>query len=127
MKLATGAGAQAAGDLEDFGGVQLWTPRFEGLDKKAHAAVVDDFRNKNRDRGFVLVSQSVESEGVHVISAVSDSLKARVAAPEILKRLGLRGGGRPDFAQGGGVEPAQVDALRARALEVLKEMLQRAA
>ncbi len=127
MKLATGAGAAGPSDIEDFGGVQLWTPRFEGLDKKAHAAVVDEFRNKNRDRRFVLVSQSVESAGVHVISAVSDSLKARVAAPEILKRLGLRGGGRPDFAQGGGVEPAQVDALRARALEVLKEMLQRAA
>jgi alanyl-tRNA synthetase len=127
LKLATGGGAAAAGDLEDFGGIQIWTPRFDGLDKKAHAAVVDDFRNKHRDRGFALVSQSVESDAVHVISAVSDSLKSRVAAPEILKRLGLRGGGRPDFAQGGGVEPGEVDALRGRALELLKEMLQRAA
>jgi alanyl-tRNA synthetase len=40
-----------------------------------------------------------------------------------MKRLGLRGGGRPDFAQGGGVEAAGVDDLRRKAVDVLKEML----
>jgi len=105
-------------------GAQVWTPRFEGLDKKAHAAVVDDFRNRNRDRAFVLVSSAIEGEGVHVISAVSSGLTDRVNAPEIMKRLGLRGGGRPDFAQGGGVAPADVDALRGKAAEVLSQMLE---
>ena len=55
---------------------------------------------------FVIVSASVGEDGVHVISAVSESLKDRVKAPELMKRLGLRGGGRPDFAQGGGVDAA---------------------
>jgi len=40
-----------------------------------------------------------------------------------MKRLGLRGGGRPDFAQGGGVPPADVDALRQKAGELAREML----
>jgi alanyl-tRNA synthetase len=125
MKLATGAGGTAAGgDLVEVGGVQVWTPRFEGLDKKAHAAVVDDFRNRNRDRAFTLVSASIEGEGVHVISAVAASLVGRLQAPDILKRLGLRGGGRPDFAQGGGVAPAEVDALREKAGQVMREMLE---
>jgi alanyl-tRNA synthetase len=125
MKLATGgAGAAAAGDLVEVGGVQVWTPRFEGLDKKAHAAVVDEFRNRNRGRAFTLVSASVESDGVHVISAVAESLTGRLKAPDILKRLGLRGGGRPDFAQGGGVAPAEVDALRQKAGQVMREMIE---
>src|SRR5262249_54827390 len=125
MKLATGAGggAGAPADLEEFGGVKLWTPRFDGLDKKAHAAVVDDFRNRNKDGSFGGLSASVEEEGVDIISAVSDSLKSRVAAPELLKRLGLRGGGRPDFAQGGGVAAADLDALRQRASDLMKELL----
>ena len=125
MKLATGAaGAGADGELTEVAGVQLWTPRFEGLDKKAHAAVVDDFRNRNRERSFVLLSSAVEGEGVHVISAVSDSLKQRVTAPEVMKRLGLRGGGRPDFAQGGGVAAGDVDALRRKAADVMRAMIE---
>jgi alanyl-tRNA synthetase len=121
-KIATGGSEGSASDLQEIAGVHVWTPRFE-LDKKAHAAVVDEFRNKHRDQAFVVLSSSVEGDGVHVISAVSESLKGRIAAPELMKRLGLRGGGRPDFAQGGGVAPADVDALRQKAGEMAREML----
>ncbi len=125
MKLATGGPAAAtSSDLVEVAGAQLWTPRFEGLDRKAHAAVVDDFRNRNRDRSFALVSSSIDDAGVHVISAVSPSLTYRLRAPEIMKRLGLKGGGRPDFAQGGGVAPGDVEALRQKAGEVLRQMLE---
>jgi alanyl-tRNA synthetase len=41
-----------------------------------------------------------------------------------MKRLGLKGGGRPDFAQGGGVAPGDVEALRQKAGEVLRQMLE---
>jgi len=124
MKVATASGPSAADDLVDVSGTRVWTPRFEGLDRKAHAAVVDDFRNRNRDRAFALVSSSIDEAGVHVISAVSPSLTDRVKAPEIMKRLGLKGGGRADFAQGGGVAPGDVDALRRKAGDVLREMLE---
>jgi len=124
MKLATSGATTSARDLVEVKGAQVWTPRFEGLDKKAHAAVVDEFRNRNKDRAFVLLSSAIEGNGVHVISAVSSGLTDRVKAPEIMKRLGLRGGGRPDFAQGGGVTPADVDALRGKAAEVLSQMLE---
>jgi len=127
MKLATGAAGPAGGtastDLQQVAGVQVWTPRFEGLDGKAHAAVVDDFRNRNKDRAFALVSASIDGEKVHVISAVAASLTDRVKAPEIMKRLGLKGGGRPEFAQGGGVASGDVDTLREKAAEVIKTMI----
>src|SRR5207247_2204622 len=84
---------------------------------------VEEFRNKHRDQPFVVLSSSVEGDGVHVIAAVSESLKGRITAPELMKRLGLRGGGRPDFAQGGGVIPADVDALRQKAGDMARDML----
>ena len=123
MKLATGASAPSGSDLVEVAGVQIWTPRFDGLDGKAHAVVVDDFRNKNKDRTFALVSAAVDGDKVHVISAVTPSLGDRVKAPEVMKRLGLKGGGRPDFAQGGGVGPGEVGAMLKKAAEILQAMI----
>jgi alanyl-tRNA synthetase len=120
LKLATGAGTSTGEDLADVGGTLVWTPRHEGLDRKGHAEVVDDFRNRHKGRRFALVSTSVAEEGVSVIAAVSPDLAGSLKAPDVLKQLGLRGGGRPDFAQGGGVEPGDVEALRRKARELLK-------
>jgi len=121
MKLAA---RSSEADLEEVDGVRIWTPRFEGLNKKDHARTVDEWRNKNRKHAFVLLSASVEAEGVNVIAAVSESLKDRLKAKEILERVGLRGGGRPEFAQGGGVSPGEVEALRQKAASVLRQMLE---
>jgi alanyl-tRNA synthetase len=126
-KAATASGDAGSSDILRVGEAQVWTPRFEGLDSRAHAQVVDEWRNRNRERPFVVLSTAVDEKGVHVISAVSESLKDRVKAPEVMKRLGLRGGGRPDFAQGGGVSPGDVDALRRKAAELARQMLEGAA
>ena len=123
MKLAL-PDPSANGDLVDVAGVRVWTPRFEDLDKKAHAAVVEEFQNRNKDKPLLLVSCSIGGEDVHVIAGVSPALSGIVKAPDLLKRLDLRGGGRPDFAQGGGVAPRDVDALRGRALELMRGLLE---
>ncbi len=126
ISAATASASPSSGsgsDILEVGDVQVWTPRFSGLDQEAHAMVVDEFRNRNRERPFVIVSSSVGEKGVQVISAVSDGLKDRVKAPEILKRLGLKGGGRPERAVGGGVAPGDLDALRAKAVDVTRQMV----
>ena len=123
-KAATASGDAGSSDILRVGETQVWTPRFEGLDGRAHAQVVDEWRNGNREKPFVVLSTAVDEKGVHVIGAVSESLKDRVKAPEVMKRLGLRGGGRPDFAQGGGVAPGDVDALRRKAAELARQMLE---
>ena len=124
MKLATAAGPSPGADLSEVAGTLVWTPRFEGLDRKAHAAVVDDFRNRNKERPFALVSASIADDGVNVIASVSPSLAGSVKAPDVMKQLGLRGGGRPDFAQGGGVASGDVDAMRRKAAELLRGLLE---
>jgi alanyl-tRNA synthetase len=124
MKLATAGGSGTAEPPTEVGGALVWTPRFEGLDRKAHAAVVDEFRNRHRDRRYALVSCSVSDDGVSVIASVAPALTSLVKAPDLMKQLGLRGGGRPDFAQGGGVDAAGVDDLRRRAGEALRALLE---
>ena len=124
MKLAMTAGPSSDEGLTKVGDALVWTPRFDGLDRKAHAAVVDEFRNKHRERPFALVSSAVGEDRVHVIAAVAPGLTSELKAPEIMRRLGLKGGGRPDFAQGGGVEPKDVEELRLRATETLRQLLE---
>jgi alanyl-tRNA synthetase len=124
MKVATAGGAGAPDAPLEVGGALVWTPRFEGLDRRAHAAVVDEFRNRHRDGRYALVSSSVAEDGVSVIAAVSGSLTQAMKAPELMKQLGLRGGGRPDFAQGGGVAPGDVEDLRRKARELLRAALE---
>jgi alanyl-tRNA synthetase len=124
VKLATAAAPSSVTDQVEVGGTLVWTPRFDGLDRKAHAEVVDEFRNRHRDRPFALLSAAVVDGGVHVIAALSPALASEMRAGEIMKRLGLKGGGRPEYAQGGGVAPADVDELRGRASTTLREMLE---
>ncbi len=57
--LGGGAFRLGSEDQAELGDTLVWTPRFEGLDRKAHAAVVDEFRNKHRERPFVVLSSSV--------------------------------------------------------------------
>ena len=120
MKLATAGGPGSAQEPLEAGGALLWTPRFEGLDRRAHAAVVDEFRNRHRERRYALVSSSVADDGVNVIVAVAEALTSSLKAPDLMKQLGLRGGGRPEFAQGGGVAPSDVEELRRKARELLR-------
>ena len=105
LKLATGAAASSGDDLSDVGGTLVWTPRHEGLDRKGHAEVVDDFRNRHKGRRFALVSTSVAEDGVSVIAAVSADLTGQLKAPEIMKQLGLRGGDGRISPRGAGSNP----------------------
>ena len=55
------------------------------------------------------------------------NVKGRVPAPELMKRLGLRGGGRPDFAQGGGLSAGDLEAFRPRVVELVRSVLENGA
>jgi alanyl-tRNA synthetase len=55
---------------------------------------------------------------VAVTPDLSKKHKAGDLVKELSKTLGARGGGKPDMAQAGGGDPAQLDAALARAYEL---------
>jgi alanyl-tRNA synthetase len=125
MKLASGGGGAREGgnDSVDVSGITIWTPLFNDVDRKAHATLVDDYRNKRSDKNFVAVSSATGSDGSpSVIVAVSRDLTDKITAPALMKELGLRGGGRPEFAQGAIGSAAEIEPLRANAREVASKM-----
>jgi len=125
MRLASGGDASAQmKDAVEIAGALVWTPVFEDVDAKTHGSIVDALVNRNKDRIYAVVSFARSGDAAHVICAVAPSLVDRLKAPEVLKRLGVRGGGRPDFAQGGGVAAGDVENARRKAADLLRELLE---
>jgi alanyl-tRNA synthetase len=125
MRLASGGDASAQmKDAVEIAGALVWTPVFEDVDAKTHGSIVDALVNRNKDRIYAVVSFARSGDAAHVICAVAPSLADRLKAPEVLKRLGVRGGGRPDFAQGGGVAAGDVEDARRKAADLLRELLE---
>jgi len=68
---------------------------------------------------------SAGEANVNLVASVSQDLTKRYHAGNIIKELARLvdgdGGGRPDFAQAGGKEPAKIDVALKRAEELIRE------
>jgi alanyl-tRNA synthetase len=128
MKAALGGGAAspaASDDAIDLGGVKMVARKVAGLEKGALRGLSDSLRDRLSSGVVVLAS---ETEGkVALIVSVTKDLAGRVHAGNIVKQIapivGGGGGGRPDFAEAGGKDPARIDELLAKSREVVLTML----
>jgi alanyl-tRNA synthetase len=131
MKLALGGGARAGAaagsdETQNVDGVKLIARRVEGLEKSALRGLSDSLRDRLGTGVVVLAS---DNDGkVALVVAVTKDLTSKVQAGRLVKELaplvGGGGGGRPDFAEAGGKDPAGIDNLLAKASEVLRTQLQ---
>jgi alanyl-tRNA synthetase len=126
---APGGGSSTAGDVggvTDVAGVKLVARRVEGFDKNALRALSDSLRDRLGSGVVVIVSAN--DARVSLVVSVTKDLTGRVQAGRLVKELaplvGGGGGGRPDFAEAGGKDPAGIDRLLAQAPKVLETHLQ---
>ena len=106
----------AAGDLEGQArtvkNVRVLAARLDGMDRLQLRALADSLRNKWKTA--VVVLASAEDSTVSIISAVTKDLTAKVHAGKLVgavaQAVGGKGGGRPDIAEGGGKDPAALNA-----------------
>ena len=77
--------------------------------------------------GVVFLAGPTAEGKVAMVASVTGNVTARLKAGQLVKELapmvGGGGGGRPDFAEAGGKDPAQIDAMLAAAPEVVKRLL----
>ena len=76
----------------------------------------------------LIVVLAAESEGkVHLVASVTKDLTDRVKAGQLVKQLapivGGSGGGRPDFAEAGGKDASQIDAVLSAARSAVSKAL----
>ncbi|HET7300044.1 MAG TPA: DHHA1 domain-containing protein, partial [Oleiagrimonas sp.] len=105
---ATGSLTDAATDID---GVKLVAARVDGLDAKALRESLDRLKQQLVDCVVLLASgqdgKATLVAGVH--GAASGRIKAGAVVAHVAGRIGGKGGGRPDMAQGGGVDSPALD------------------
>ncbi|MBP6799320.1 MAG: alanine--tRNA ligase, partial [Luteimonas sp.] len=105
-KAASGATADLAGEAVEVQGIKVLAARLEGLDARALRDAMDRLRQQLGDAAIVLAGAS---EGkASLVAGVSGAAGGRIKAGELVAlvagRIGGKGGGRPDMAQGGGLD-----------------------
>ncbi len=126
MKAALGgSGASQGDDSVSIGDARFIARRVGGLEKGALRGLADTLRDRV-GRGVVLLVSDNDGK-VGLIVSVSKDLTDRVHAGKVVKAIapivGGGGGGRPDFAEAGGREPARIDALLTESRRVVGRML----
>ena len=126
-KVAMGGGSGAAADDSvSIGNARLIARRVSGLEKDALRGLSDSLRDTLKSGVVVLAA---ENDGkAQLLVSVTKDLTNQIKAGQLVKTLapliGGGGGGRPDFAEAGGKDPAGIDQVLARAQELVREALQ---
>ncbi|KVA74499.1 alanine--tRNA ligase [Burkholderia ubonensis] len=114
-KLASSQGDELALQAVEVGGVHVLAATLDGADAKTLRETVDKLKDKLKSAAIVLAA--VEGGKISLIAGVTADASKKVKAGELVnfvaQQVGGKGGGRPDMAQAGGTEPANLPAALA--------------
>jgi alanyl-tRNA synthetase len=101
---------ELAGQAREVGGVRVVAAQVEGVGGADLRALVDQVRDA-LGSGVVLVAAAEDGRLTLALGVTAD-LKGRLRAGDLVREVaavvGGKGGGRPDFAQAGGNDPARL-------------------
>ncbi|MGZ5380555.1 MAG: alanine--tRNA ligase, partial [Thermoanaerobaculia bacterium] len=111
--------------LLEIGGIKVFVQRVPSLPTNELRNLADTFRSKLKS-GVVLLGTELEGK-VTLLAAVTADLVARVSAHELAQAMapavGGKGGGKPDLAQAGGKDAAQIEPALALGVAKVRERL----
>ena len=109
-KMASSQGDDLADQAQDVKGVKVLTAQMDGADVQALRETMDKLKDKLKSAAIVL--SSVADGKVTLIAGVTADQISKVKAGELVnfvaQQVGGKGGGRPDMAQAGGTDPANL-------------------
>ena len=123
-QLAMAGGAdQAAAAVESVNGIAFHAQALDGVTARDLAGLIDDHKARLGSGAVLLIADTGGKAAV--AAGVTDDLTGRLSAVELVRAAvaelgGQGGGGRADFAQGGGKDVANAPAAIAAAQAVLK-------
>jgi alanyl-tRNA synthetase len=89
-------------------GVKLLVAKLDDMDPGGLRGLVDQLKDKMGSAAIVLAG--VQAEKISLVAGVTKDLTSKVKAGDLVnhvaQQIGGKGGGRPEMAQGGGVDTA---------------------
>jgi alanyl-tRNA synthetase len=126
MKSAAGGLEEALSHAVEVKGVKLVTLRADSLERGQLRTLVDNLKQKLGEGVVVLASAQPEGK-VALIAGVTPGLTKRIQAGKLVggvaKLVGGSGGGKPEIAEAGGKDQAQIDAALKAAPGIVGELL----
>jgi len=121
LKMAQGggtAGSAAASDIQTVNGVQLMIKVVDGLGPNDLRTLADRLKQQIKS-GVIFVASTLVDEGREKVSfvfaltpdVIAKGLSAGALAKTVATEIGGSGGGRPDFAQGGGTSKNKLQSV----------------
>ena len=112
-KAAGNATADLAGNAREVAGIKIIAARLEGFDAKSLRDSLDQLKQQLGDC-VVLLAGAADGR-VSLVAGVHGSALGRIKAGDVVahvaRQIEGKGGGRPDMAQGGGLDDARLPAL----------------
>ncbi|MDE4917148.1 alanyl-tRNA synthetase [Cupriavidus metallidurans] len=109
-KLASSQGDELAAQAVDVKGLKVLAAQLDGADVKTLRETMDKLKDKLQSAAIVLAA--VADGKVSLIAGVTADATSKVKAGELVnfvaQQVGGKGGGRPDMAQAGGTDPANL-------------------
>src|SRR5258708_36622507 len=125
MKSAASSVSYGEERAREISGGKVLAQRVENLDRSQMRTLVDNLRKKIGS-GVVVLGWAQDGK-VALIVGVTKDLTSRVPAGKVIKpvaeKVGGSGGGRPDMAEAGGKDPAQLDAALNEAYGAVESLL----
>jgi alanyl-tRNA synthetase len=111
--------------IEEIAGVKVLARRVPSLPTNELRNLADTFRGKLKS-GVVLLGTELEGK-VTLLAAVTSDLVSRISAHELAQvmapAVGGKGGGKPDLAQAGGKDAAQIEPALQLGVAKVREKL----
>jgi len=120
-KQAAAKSGELALGARDIKGVKILSVRHDSGEPEVLRALADKLRDQLKS-GIVVLGGEKDGKAILLVAVTADltqRYRAGDLVKELSKTLGGRGGGKPELAQSGGGDPAQLDAALARAYELV--------
>ena len=113
QKLASAQAADLLSEVQTLAGTPVLISTLSGIDGKSIRPLMDDIKSKLPDSVIVLIGD--KDEQLALSASVAKSVISRIKAGDIIRHLagelGGKGGGKPDYAQGGAPKAANTAAV----------------